>query len=843
MNVIKQYLIECGYAEEFLETTNVRFDEPKLISLIEKWQHQPSLRKFVEFAARFHLTPYSGNRDCLLFKLEVAGSSVRNTVLGGFNGSKQEFEFAGTRFNPEKISSALNSNSGWLRTTSELKVLAQQLNVFFDENEKPTPKYFWVKMSRSDIDSVLEQLIDKWLAGVQGSTQLTSVSIEEYFTQVFESRDGNNGEWVREYRAYNQLTVEEKTASEFAIKELWTKASTWVASIKNGIMSGEDYRKSESDLVEFTRLLARGTSPELYNQSIELLNRLAEEGKISRRYWATTNRVFASLHPTKLSTAVAEEALRKVYQYLDIRFQLKLKNLSTLNWYELNQELLSKIQPILKDVMDTDAVNVTLWYIYESITETPSKETSEVREPASNYGEKLMNIPLNQILYGPPGTGKTYHTIEAAVQAADPDFYASINIDPETGVSEEQRDSLTKKYKALTDSGRIRFVTFHQSYGYEEFVEGLSAKTEGGQISYYEKEGVFKALCEKAKDYQETKTTDEKDDFDTLWGRFLNSLSEQEEGVRIDTVRTFFIVTDVDNNTIRFEKDKGESTHSLSVKTLKDIFHGDRVINGGLNPYYSALIKHLEKLAHSKREVKTERQNYVLVIDEINRGNISKIFGELITLIGPSKRKGAQEPLEVILPYSGDTFSVPDNLYIIGTMNTADRSLAMMDTALRRRFDFKEMMPNPKLFADKEVKGINLSKLLETLNKRIEVLYDREHTLGHAFLFPVFNEVDEGKAFIELQSAFKNKIIPLLEEYFYEDWSKIRLVLGDSLKQDEGLQFLQRTEDFYSELFGPEHGLELYEDCKVTYSFKPFGEGTVWQNPTAFKTIYAKDSE
>ncbi|MEZ8608232.1 McrB family protein [Vibrio sp. 10N.239.311.G01] len=483
-------------------------------------------------------------------------------------------------------------------------------------------------------------------------------------------------------------------------------------------------------------------------------------------------------------------------------------------------------------------------YYSMSLDELRVKHDSEKESQMNHeYSSHSIISPLNQILYGPPGTGKTYHTIEAAVQAADPDFYASINIDPETGVSEEQRGSLTKKYKALTAAGRIRFVTFHQSYGYEEFVEGLSAKTEGGQISYYEKEGVFKALCEKAKDYQETKTTDEKDDFDTLWGRFLNSLSELEEGVRVDTVRTFFIVTDVDNNTIRFEKDKGESTHSLSVKTLKDIFHGARVINGGLNPYYSALIKHLEKLAHSKREVKTERQNYVLVIDEINRGNISKIFGELITLIEPSKRKGAQEPLEVTLPYSGDTFSVPDNLYIIGTMNTADRSLAMMDTALRRRFDFKEMMPNPKLFADKEVKGINLYKLLETLNKRIEVLYDREHTLGHAFLFPVFNEVDEGKAFIELQSAFKNKIIPLLEEYFYEDWSKIRLVLGDSLKQDEGLQFLQRTEDFYSELFGPEHGLELYEDCKVTYSFKPFGEGTVWQNPTAFKTIYAKDSE
>ena len=147
MSVIKQYLIECGYTEEFLDTTDVRFDNPKLISLIEKWQHQPSLRRFVQFAARFHLTPYSGNRECLLFKLEVSGSSVRNTVIGGFNGTKQEFEFAGTRLNPEKVSSALGSNAEWLIAASELESLAQQLGVYFDEREQPTPKYFWVKMA------------------------------------------------------------------------------------------------------------------------------------------------------------------------------------------------------------------------------------------------------------------------------------------------------------------------------------------------------------------------------------------------------------------------------------------------------------------------------------------------------------------------------------------------------------------------------------------------------------------------------------------------------------------------------------------------------------------------
>ncbi len=166
------------------------------------------------------------------FKLEVSGSSVRNTVIGGFNGTKQEFEFAGTRLNPEKVSSALSSNGEWLIAASELESLAQQLGVYFDEREQPTPKYFWVKMNRSDIDSVLEQLIDKWLIGVQGAAQLSSVSLEEYFTQVFESREGNSGEWIQEYRAYNKLSVEEKASTDLAIKELWTKASTWVASIK-----------------------------------------------------------------------------------------------------------------------------------------------------------------------------------------------------------------------------------------------------------------------------------------------------------------------------------------------------------------------------------------------------------------------------------------------------------------------------------------------------------------------------------------------------------------------------------------------------------------------------------
>lgn len=261
----------------------------------------------------------------------------------------------------------------------------------------------------------------------------------------------------------------------------------------------------------------------------------------------------------------------------------------------------------------------------------------------------------------------------------------------ETGknAADEVENSLLEEKRQ--DNFFFKLVTFHQSYSYEDFIEGISAETEDGKISYQIKDGVFKKFCNDAKRYPD--------------------------------------------------------------------------------------------------------KNFLFVIDEINRGNISKIFGELITLIEPSKRIGSEEELSTVLPYSGDLFGVPKNVYILGTMNTADRSIAMMDTALRRRFEFIEKMPDDNVISENIglIQDIDVAKLLRIMNRRIEFLYDREHTLGHAFFLNV-------RSISDLKAVFEYKIIPLLQEYFYEDYEKIQAILNDTeqiyvVKSDDNVGLFSRKFD------------------------------------------------
>lgn len=479
---------------------------------------------------------------------------------------------------------------------------------------------------------------------------------------------------------------------------------------------------------------------------------------------------------------------------------------------------------------------------------TPKSGSDNKNEEPSRMPRNIP--PTNLILYGPPGTGKTFSTAAEAVSLCDGEL-------PNDG----DPAAVRRRYGELIKTGQVQFVTFHQSYSYEDFIEGLrpttgededEEATSTGGFRLKPVAGVFREIATLAEHARKASMDGKRgNSFDLTGRRFwkmaLGAIGSEDHvyhaaiagnyvalgwGADVDWSDPKFasleamrqewkthypaderpsqtsqpwdlrnrvnvgdlIIVPYGNSAFRaiaevtgpyyFEQSAdGTYNHRRTVRWLltpNEPLPLDTIVDGKftMRTLYELPETRIRKEAlmrlisgPEKTAAPTQPDQFVLIIDEINRANISKVFGELITLIEPDKRIGAEYELKATLPYSKASFGVPDNLHILGTMNTADRSIALLDTALRRRFTFRELMPQPERL--RTVDGIDLVRLLTILNERIEYLYDREHQIGHAFFMHCKSRVD-------VDDVMRRKVIPLLTEYFYDDWSKVAAVLGDA---------------------------------------------------------------
>jgi|GEM_PF-772865 len=595
----------------------------------------------------------------------------------------------------------------------------------------------------------------------------------------------------------NFQATEKQYDAIIKMKDLYNKRKYWLYSPGNNAkMWDEFYNKGIMAIgwVELGDLNNYKTKKEIISKLQEISNT-----ESSKKNDATANYEFKNI----LSVGDIIFVKKGMYELLGYgvvasdyyydESKDKFKKCRKVNW-KLKGNWKSDHQLVIKtltDITKYPTVDSNYNYYYEKLFDIMGVDF--------NNNEITQNIAMNEnikkavellkkkkqiILYGPAGTGKTY------------------------SVKNIVKEFCNEDYETLKEEERVKFLTFHQSFSYEEFIEGIHAETtDDGKVFYDTKSGIFKKLCENAEENWRNSSKESVINYQKILEDFRkevdNKISENECFVLKKNVEIKEISSNVNGDFTSFilggsVKSDQRLTKNIILRDLPKMLSGEIISADDIKPafesksnrhgnaiYYFALLGKIkdfyEKNKDKYKPEKENLKNYFLIIDEINRGNISKIFGELITLLEKDKRLGNENEIIVELPYSNESFGIPPNIYIIGTMNTSDKSIAQLDLALRRRFGFIEMLPEAELLKDINIDGINLQTLLEKLNKRIEFLLDKDHTIGHSYFMQVEKMED-------LQFVFYNEIIPLLEEYFYSDYEKLRLVLGSEFVEEIKLE-------------------------------------------------------